>query len=64
MSQLTARELQVIRLIAEGADNQSIGRALSISGNTVKQHVTSIFGKLGVENRVQAAVAAVHAGLV
>jgi DNA-binding NarL/FixJ family response regulator len=61
---LSARELEVIRLIIQGADNATIGRELSISGHTVKQHVTSIFGKLGVQNRVQAAVRAVRAGLV
>ena len=61
---LSARELEVIRLITEGADNATIGRELSISGHTVKQHVTSIFGKLGVQNRVQVAVRAVRAGLV
>ena len=60
---LTARELEVLRLLAGGADNAAIGRELSISGHTVKQHVTSIFGKLGVHNRVQAAVCAVRAGL-
>jgi DNA-binding NarL/FixJ family response regulator len=63
-STLSARELEVIRLIAEGADNATIGRELSISGHTVKQHVTSILGKLAVQNRVQAAVCAVRAGLV
>jgi DNA-binding NarL/FixJ family response regulator len=63
-STLSARELEVIRLIAQGADNATIGRELSISGHTVKQHVTSIFGKLAVQNRVQAAVCAVRAGLV
>jgi DNA-binding NarL/FixJ family response regulator len=63
-SALSARELEVVRLIAQGADNAAIGRELSISGNTVKQHVTSIFGKLAVQNRVQAAVCAVRAGLV
>jgi len=61
---LSARELEVLRLIAQGADNATIGRELSISGHTVKQHVTSIFGKLGVQNRVQAAVCAVRASLV
>jgi DNA-binding NarL/FixJ family response regulator len=63
-STLSARELEVIRLIAQGADNAAIGRELSISGHTVKQHVTSIFGKLAVQNRVQVAVCAVRAGLV
>jgi DNA-binding NarL/FixJ family response regulator len=63
-SGLTARELAVLRLITQGADNATIGRELSISGHTVKQHVTSILGKLGVQNRVQAAVRAVRADLL
>jgi DNA-binding NarL/FixJ family response regulator len=62
--QLTPREIEVLRLIAEGADNGAIGRALSISPHTVKQYVTNIFEKLGVRSRVQAAVYAVRAGLV
>ncbi len=61
---LTARELEVIRLIADGADNAAIGRELSISKHTVKQYVTNIFEKLGVQSRVQAAVFAVRKGLV
>lgn len=61
---LTARELEVIRLIADGADNAAIGRELSISKHTVKQYVTNIFEKLGVNSRVQAAVYAVRRGLV
>jgi two-component system nitrate/nitrite response regulator NarL len=61
---LTPRERDVLRLIAEGADNMAIGRELSISPHTVKQHVTNIFEKLGVRSRVQAAVYAVRAGLV
>ncbi|HSZ05130.1 MAG TPA: response regulator transcription factor [Solirubrobacteraceae bacterium] len=61
---LTARELEVIRLIADGADNATIGLQLSISKHTVKQYVTNIFEKLGVQSRVQAAVYAVRNGLV
>jgi len=61
---LTSRELDVIRLIADGADNAAIGRELSISKHTVKQYVTNIFEKLGVDSRVQAAVYAVRNGLV
>lgn len=62
--QLTAREKDVLRLIAEGADNVAIGLELSISRHTVKQHVTNIFQKLGVRTRVEAAVYAVRVGLV
>lgn len=59
----SARELEIIRLIASGADNAAIGRELSISKHTVKQHVTNIFEKLGVQNRVLVAVYAVRHGL-
>jgi DNA-binding NarL/FixJ family response regulator len=62
--QLSARERDVLRLIVDGADNAAIGEALSISRHTVKQHVTNIFGKLGVRTRVQAAVLAVRDELV
>ena len=55
--------MEVLRLIVEGADNAAIGRALSISPHTVKQHVANIFEKLGVRGRVQAAVYAVRAGI-
>lgn len=63
-AELTPREVEVLKLISEGADNTAIGRALSISPHTVKQYVTNIFEKLGVRSRVQAAVYAVRAGLV
>jgi two-component system nitrate/nitrite response regulator NarL len=61
---LTPRETEVLRLIADGANNVAIGHELSISPNTVKQYVTNIFEKLGVRSRVQAAVHAVRVGLV
>jgi DNA-binding NarL/FixJ family response regulator len=61
---LTERELEVMRMIVDGADNAAIGRSLSISKHTVKQHVTNVFEKLGVQSRVQAAVYAVRNGLV
>lgn len=63
-SPLTTRETEVLRLIADGADNAAIGRELSISPHTVKQYVTNIFEKLGVRSRVQAAVYAVRSGIV
>jgi DNA-binding NarL/FixJ family response regulator len=61
---LSDREQEVLRLIVAGAGNADIGRELSISRHTVKQHVTNIFGKLEVSTRVQAAVRAVREGLV
>jgi DNA-binding NarL/FixJ family response regulator len=54
----------VLSLIAAGRDNPDIAKELFISQSTVKRHVEAILGKLGVENRVQAAVAAVRRRLV
>jgi NarL family two-component system response regulator LiaR len=61
---LTTRERQVLGLIVEGRDNSEIAEELVISPETVKTHVSAILEKLHVENRVQAAVAAVSIGLV
>ena len=63
MEQLTEREREVLRLLAEGLDNREIAQALFLSPTTVKRHVSAIVGKLGVSNRVQAAIFAVRAGL-
>jgi DNA-binding NarL/FixJ family response regulator len=57
---LTAREREVLQLVARGWDNAHIGSALFISPRTVKNHIASILEKLNVENRVQAAVCAVR----
>jgi DNA-binding NarL/FixJ family response regulator len=59
----TARERDVLRLIAAGRDNAAIGRELYISAGTVRKCVSSILAKLGVESRVEAAVYAVRHGL-
>jgi NarL family two-component system response regulator LiaR len=61
---LTEREREVLTLIARGLPNKLIARDLSISEKTVKAHVSSILGKLGVSDRTQAALYAVRAGLV
>ena len=61
---LTERELDVLRLLADGCDNRQIAEALYLSPTTVKRHVSSIVAKLGVSNRVQAAIWAVRAGLL
>ena len=60
---LTERELEVLRLIAEGLNNRQIADRLVISEKTVKTHVGSILGKLHVEDRTQAAVYALRHGL-
>ena len=61
---LSPREVQVLGLIAAGRDNRDIAGELFISPSTVKRHVEAILDKLGVDNRVQAAVAAVRRRLV
>ncbi|MDX6669071.1 MAG: hypothetical protein QOK04_2451 [Solirubrobacteraceae bacterium] len=61
---LSPRELQVLRLMAQGKENLEIARELFISAQTVKNHVSNILVKLGVDNRIQAAVHAVRAKLL
>ncbi len=61
---LTKREMQVLRHIALGLNNREIGKSLSISVETVKEHVQNILRKLQVNDRTQAAVWAVKRGLV
>jgi DNA-binding NarL/FixJ family response regulator len=61
---LTARELEVLRLLARGLANKRIAYDLGISERTVKTHVSSIFAKLGVTDRTQAALYAVREHLV
>lgn len=60
---LSARELDVLHFVAKGLDNNQIAHELAISAKTVKNHLASIFTKLEVANRVQAAVYAVRSGL-
>ena len=62
-SGLTGREVEVLRLIAAGRSNRAIAQALFISPNTVLHHVSSIFAKLGVANRAEAAAYATRRGL-
>jgi DNA-binding NarL/FixJ family response regulator len=62
--ELTARELQVLRLLAEGASNKSIARRLGITPHTVKFHVASIVAKLGATGRTDAVAKAMRLGLV
>ena len=63
-AELTEREREVLRLIAEGKENAQIAEELFISVQTVKNHVSNILAKLEVENRVQAAVQAVQGRLL
>jgi DNA-binding NarL/FixJ family response regulator len=61
---LTAREVQVLELLAEGLPNKAIAARLGISDQTVKFHVASIAGKLGAANRTDAVRRAVRRGLI
>ena len=61
---LTRRELQILQLLANGASNDALGRALFISAKTAKNHLAHIYGKLGAANRTEAVAKAVRAGLV
>ncbi len=61
---LTARELEILELLAEGCPNKEIARRLAISANTVKFHVSLIFAKLGVATRTEAVTSAIRRGLL
>jgi len=63
LEELTGRELEVLRLIAEGLNNREIADKLVISDKTVKTHVSSILSKLHLEDRTQAAIYALRHGL-
>jgi len=61
---LTAREKEVLALLAEGAGNKEIAAKLSISENTAKFHVSSILGKLGATTRTEAVSRGYRLGLI
>ncbi|MEH2136538.1 response regulator transcription factor [Nostoc sp.] len=62
--ELSERELEVLRLMAQGMGNQEIATVLSIGESTVKSHVNRILSKLGVSDRTQAVITAVKRGIV
>ena len=64
LSALTPREVEVLRLLAEGMNNGEVAEHLFLSEATVKTHVARILAKLGLRDRVQAVVAAYRSGLV
>jgi DNA-binding NarL/FixJ family response regulator len=64
VAELTARELEILRLLSGGKANKEIAAELQISERTARTHVSSILGKLGLTSRTQAALWAVRQGLV
>jgi DNA-binding NarL/FixJ family response regulator len=62
--ELSARELEVLRQLVAGASNKVIAARLNLSENTVKSHISHIFGKLGVQSRAEAVAVALQRGMV
>jgi DNA-binding NarL/FixJ family response regulator len=61
---LTERQIDVLRQVAMGYSDPEVAQRLGISYQTVRTHMVNIYGRLGLENRTQAAIYAVHIGLV
>ncbi len=62
--ELTDREIDVLKLVAQGASNSEVAEQLGVTINTVKTHLKHIYGKLQIDNRTQAATYAIKTGLV
>jgi DNA-binding NarL/FixJ family response regulator len=63
-SDLTTRELEILKLLAKGLTNKQIGRVLGISSNTARNHVNSVIEKLDVSDRTEAATTAIQRGII
>lgn len=64
MAQLSARELEILQLLANGCSNKDVSERLVVSVETVKTHVKHILAKLGARHRAQAVAIALRAGLI
>jgi two-component system NarL family response regulator len=62
--ELSARETEVLHLLLKGSSNKEIGSALFIAEDTVKAHLKTLFVKLGVKDRTEAAISAIRHGIV
>lgn len=63
-TELSGREIEILKLIATGKSNREIGAALHLSENTIKTHIANILGKLGVNDRTLAVTTAVQRGII
>jgi DNA-binding NarL/FixJ family response regulator len=63
-SDLSSRGLEVLSLVVDGLSNKEIAHTLSIAGHTLKNHIKNILAKLDVDDRTQAAAAAIQRGIV
>lgn len=63
-SQLSPREIEVLKLVGSGLKNKEIGEALNLVESTIKVHLASIFAKLGVSDRTQAVLAGIRRGII
>jgi DNA-binding NarL/FixJ family response regulator len=61
---LTARELEILKILTKGLTNKQIGSALGISDNTVRNHINKIIEKLEVSDRTEASTTAIQRGIV
>ena len=61
---LTSREIEVLRLVALGYNNNESARTMNFSIHTVKSHLENIYKKFGVHNKIQALIKAIQAGLI
>jgi len=64
LEDLSQRELDVLKLIAKGMSNDEIARTLFISPHTVKNHVSNLYRKMGMDDRTRVAITALRLGLV
>ena len=61
---LTSREIEVLRLVALGYNNNEVAKTMNFSIHTVKSHLENIYKKFGVHNKIQALIKAIQAGLI